>query len=199
MKLLKVINLAHLFGIVWLLASIVFVGTIVVGLKIGGSLTEQHNTVLVYTFLTGIFAFLGASILYMTHYLFLRKKALLGTPGSVRRGISPAFLIVLILLLGFVGVAAVKGAYNLGQADKFLETSNTPETTNTPAPAVSETVRYVETAQPTTPPVIQEEPKNNHSNLVSCSVYGQTFNLTPEKCKYYQSEEAGADKALNSD
>lgn len=201
MKLLSIKNLAHLFGIVWLLAVISFAEIIFFGLNGGNVLTEQDNTMLVYVFLTGIFAFLGASVLYIVHYLFLRKKTLLGTPGSVRRGVSPAFLILLVLSLGFVGVVAVKGAYNLGQADKFLEASNTPETVrndDVTQPPVTNSVRHVETVQPTTAPVVQKE-KNQQSNLVSCYVYGQTFNLTPEKCRYYQSEEAGADKALNSD
>lgn len=201
MKLLSVKNLAHVFGVVWLLAVLTFIGIIVLGLNGGNALTERDNTVLVYAFTTGIFAFLGASVLYMVHYLSLRKKALLGTPGSVRRGVSPAFLILLVLFLGFVGVVAVKGAYNLGQADKFMEAANTPESVSNDEvllPPITHTVRDVKTAQPTTPPVVQEE-KTQQSNLVSCYVYGQTFNLTPEKCRYYQSEEAGADKALNSD
>lgn len=205
MKLLKVKNLAHLFGIVWLLSIAAFFGTILFGLKGGNALTEQNSTVLVFIVITGIFAFLGASILYMVHYLFLRKKALLGTSGSRRMGIAPLVAIVIVLL--FVGAVSVRGAYNLGQAEKFLDEAKTttPETTSNQAPIVTNTVRneqapvrYLETAQPTTSPVVQEEPKNNQNNLVSCYVYGQTFNLTPEKCRYYQSEEAGADKAMQN-
>ncbi len=39
---------------------------------------------------------------------------------------------------------------------------------------------------------------NAKSNLVQCHVYGQTFNLTPEKCHYYQQEESGGVKVGNS-
>ena len=195
MKLLRIINFAHLFGIIWLIALAAFVGTILHGIFVNKGITEQHSTVLVFVVLTGLFAFLGASVLYLTHYLFLRKKPAVGTPRSLR--IAPLLLVALVLLI--FGAVAVKGAYNLGQANKLRETKTSTETTSTQAPAVTEKVKYVESkpaiVEPSPTPVQNTQPQ---SNLVSCSVYGQTFNLTPEKCRYYQSEEAGANNGLNS-
>lgn len=195
MKLLRIINFAHLFGIIWLIALAAFVGTILHGIFISRGITEQHSTVLVFVVLTGLFAFLGASVLYLIHYLFLRKKLAVGTPRSPR--IAPLLLVALMVLL--FGVVAVKAAYNLGHANKLRETKNSSETTNSQPSAVNEKVRYVESkpaiVEPSPTPVQNTQPQ---TNLVSCSVYGQTFNLTPEKCRYYQSEEAGANKGLNS-
>lgn len=194
MKLFRVINVAHFFGIVWVLSIVVFVGTLFFGIKDGNVINGQYSTVLVFTVLTGLFAFLGACILYMTHYLFLRKKPAVGTLGS--RTVVPVLLVGLILIL--FGAVAVRGAYNLGQADKLREIENTSNTTTeTLPPVVTNTVRNVETSQPTATPFIQEEQKSQQNNLVQCNVYGQTFNLTPEKCRYYQGQEAGAKNVKN--
>lgn len=144
MKLLKVKNLAHLFTIVWLVAIIVFFGVVVFGLQGGNALNEQHNTTLVFVALTGLFAFLGALVLYMVHYLFLRKKSALGTPGSSR--IAVGVLVALLLL--FIGAIGVRGAYNLGQANRFLEQSKTDVTQPSPQPTVQ--VKYVDSDPITT-------------------------------------------------
>lgn len=195
MKLFRVINFAHLFGVIWLLSIAVFAGAFFFGIKDGKVITEQYSTVLVIAVVTGLFAFLGACILYMTHYLFLRKKAVLGTPRSLT--VAPVLLVGLLLLI--FGAVAVRGAYNLGQADKLREMENSSKTTTeTLPPIVTNTVRKVETSQPTATPVIREEQKTQQNNLVQCNVYGQTFNLTPEKCRYYQSEEAGANKTTEN-
>lgn len=204
MKLLKVINLAHLFGIAWLLAIIVFIGVIVFGLKGGNALTEQHNTTLVYVFLTGLFAFLAAFVLYMVHYLFLRKKDRLGTPGSVKRGISPAFLIALLLLLGFGGAVAVRGAYNLGQAEKFLDAKNTvPETT--PEPTVQ--VKYVDsdpviTCTSSYPNCSGQSIKARQSacSAITCCQVGDKWSVYPSEndCKVAQAAVAPTNKPQNN-
>lgn len=198
LKLLKVINLAHLFGIGWLVSIAAFFGVIAVRLNGDSGLTEQDSTVLVFIVLTGIFAFLGASILYMIHYLFLRNKTSLRASGNVRKGFSPVFLILIVLILGFVGVVAVKGAYNLGQAEKLREAIKTPEPVfeEVTQPSTS-TVKYVEKIQPIPSSTVQEEEKQPGNNLVSCTYYGQTFNLTPEDCRYFQEQEAGAKNIKN--
>lgn len=168
----------------------------------------------------------------------MRKKTHSKGFGNVIHGVNPTFLVLLLLFLGFIGIIAVKGAYNLGQADKLRETG---KYTDTKAPVATETVRYTDsdpviTCTSSYPQCSGQSikvkqsacsqiyccgigdkwsvypsendckvaqnaaaPTQQQNNLVSCYVYGQTFNLTPEKCSYYQSEEAGANKALNSD
>lgn len=243
MKLLKVINIAHLFGIIWFLSVVAFFVLAFVAQTDGGRYSPSQDTAFIYIVITGVIAFLGALLLYMVHILFFRKKPRHGTPGSVRRGIHPAFPIIIFFLL-LLGAVSVFGAYNLGQADRNIDEvkTETPET----APSVKETVKYVDNDRlsATDDPVVAcnvhescgggtkqlrqsvcsnsiccqvgnswtfYEDKNrcladqssynttNNSQYVPCTVYGQTYNLTPEKCRYYQSEEASANKALNSD
>lgn len=195
MKSLKVINFAHIFGTAWILSMLMFVGTFIFGVKDGKVITEQHSTVLVITVLTGLFAFLGASLLYLIHFLFLRKKS---TKEHSRGSRVVATLLATLVILLF-GIVAVNGAYNLGKADEYREAQNTTENIDAPT-TVKEKGKYLQPnkigVEPSSTPLHNVHQQNN---LVSCYVYGQTFNLTPEKCRYYQSEEAGADKALNSD
>lgn len=192
-KLFRVINVAHLFGITWLLSITAFVGVLLHAIFANKGITEQHSTVLVFVVLTGLFAFLGASLLYLIHFLFLRKKSTKEHSTSSR--IVTALLVTLVIL--FIGVVAVKGAYNLGKASEYRGIQNTTETMETPSPVVTGKEKYIQPnkVEPS-PTSLQNVQQQN--NLVSCYVYGQTFNLTPEKCRYYQSEEAGANKSLNS-
>lgn len=194
-KLFRVINVAHLFGVTWLLSITAFAGVLLHAIFASKGITEQHSTALVFVVLTGLFAFLGALLLYLIHFLFLRKKSTKEHSRSSR--IVTALLVTLVIL--FIGVVAIKGAYNLGKANEYRGTQNTSESTNTPTPVVTEKGKYIQpnkvVAEPS-PTSFQNAQQQN--NLVSCYVYGQTFNLTPEKCRYYQSEEGGANKALNS-
>lgn len=120
MRTITVKNLAHLSGIIWLLSLAVFVGLIALELRNGNILSEQNSTVLVLIALTGIIAFLVSVILYVVHYLFLRKKTVLETADSRRNGVGFLLPLALLLLIGFVGVL-VRGAYNLGQTSSLTE------------------------------------------------------------------------------
>jgi hypothetical protein len=185
-KLLKVINLAHLLGGVWLLSIARFLD-ILLFKRDSDFFSGTYSTVLVLTVLTGLFAFCGSLILYLVHYLFLRKKPHLGTPRSVRRGFLPMVTVGILLMIA-IGAISVRGAYLLGQANTTFESS--PPTSQIPP---VETVNKVKpNPLNTAPPTVQETQTKN--NLVACPVYGQTFNLTPEQCRYYQQEEAGGNK-----
>ncbi len=144
MKLLKIINLAHLFGVVWILSVFYFLVLLSLAF-INNGLTEQQGGLIAIAIITGIIAFLGALLFYSIHFLFFRKKKRLGTTGSVRKGISPLFVIVPILILALAGVVAVYGAYNLGKAERLLqsEQTNPTETTNN-TPDVTEEIRYID-------------------------------------------------------
>lgn len=111
------------------------------------------------------------------------------------------FFLPLMGLLVAVFVFGLLGAYRLGAANTTVnEARNVPEPTLVPVEtSTSRNVAPVNTA-PSPAPTIQETQQNsqsNQSNLVPCTVYGQTFNLTPENCRYYQGQEAGAKNVKN--
>jgi hypothetical protein len=142
MKFITVKTLAHIFSFLWLLSIIVFGGIIFYGTFITDTVTQQQSTVLVFVVLTGLFAFLGALVLYLIHLLFLRKRLVVGTPRSPRMDISPLFLILILFLISIGGVVAVAGAYNLGQASKLRDEQKTVTAETNPSPTVQ--VKYVE-------------------------------------------------------
>lgn len=196
MKFLIVKNLAHLCAAIWLVCVVAFFGYCFIVLPKTGSYSQSQGTFLISLILTGIIAFLAALMLYSTHILFLRKKPVVG--HSVRS--RSLFFLPLMGLLVAVFVFGILGAYRLGAANNTVEVSKNEEIEPTLIPPQTVTNRNaapVNTA-PSPVPTIQEAQQNNQSNLIQCYVYGQTFNLTPEKCRYYQSEEAGANKATQN-
>ena len=145
MKLLKIINFAHFFGIVWLLSVLYFLVLLSLAL-INNGLTEQQGNLVGITIITGIFAFLGASFLYLVHILFFRKRKHAKTTGRLKKRFSPLLLAIPLVILGLVGVVAVQGAYILKGADERLETeqSKTTKESDAQSPVVSEAVKYVD-------------------------------------------------------
>lgn len=193
MKLLKVKNLAHLFGFIWVGSIIAFLGFSYVAMNDGGSYSQSQDTTFIYIILTGIIAFLLAITLYSTHILFLRKKPVV---GHSRRSRMPFLLPIMGLLVAFF-IFGLLGAYRLGTANNAVEQANNEVIEPTAIP--TEAVRYINSnpVEPLSSPTPQSTQPNNQKNLISCTYYGQTFNLTPEDCRYYQGQEAGANRVNN--
>lgn len=195
MKFLKVKNLAHLSAAIWLGCLAAFFGFVFLVLPKNGIATSSQGIFLIALILTGIIAFLAALVLYGTHILFLRNKPVV---GHSRRS-SVLFFLPLMGLLVAVFVSGLFGAYRLGIASNPVqEAKNLPEL----PPVETSTSKNVEqfNSAPSPVPTIQETQQNsqsNQSNLAPCTVYGQTFNLTPENCRYYQGQEAGAKNVKN--
>ncbi len=194
MKLLKVINLAHLLGATWLFSIGVFIGFLFITRNQPTGYSQSQGLFIILTVITGVIAFLGALLLYSTHILFLRKKSVV---GHSRRS-SVLFFLPLMGLLVAVFLFGILGAYRLGTANNAVEMSKNEEVAPTAVP--TESVRYINSqsinAVPSPTPA-QQNPQPNQSNLAPCTVYGQTFNLTPEDCRYYQGQEAGGKNVKN--
>lgn len=194
MKLLKVINLAHLLGAIWLFNLGAFIGFSFITRNQPAGYSQSQGLFIILTVITGVIAFLGALLLYSTHILFLRKKSVV---GHSRRS-SVLFFLPLMGLLVAVFLFGTLGAYRLGTANNAVEMSKSEEVAPTTVP--TESVRYIN-SQPInavpSPTPAQQNPQTNQSNLAPCTVYGQTFNLTPENCRYYQGQEAGAKNVKN--
>lgn len=193
MNLLSVKNFAHLCVAIWLGCIIAFLGYSFFVLPKAGSFSQSEGTILIFIIITGVVAFLAALILYSTHILFLRKKPVHGHS----RGSRVLFFLPIMGLLVAVFLFALFGAYRLGVSNNQIP--QTDKTVEMPTSAPTEAVKYINSQ-----PVISEQPTTNNSNTqqnsqyVPCTVYGQTFNLTPETCRYYQGQEAGA-KSVNND
>lgn len=194
MKLLKVINLAHLLGAIWLFSIGIFIGFLFIIRNQPSGFSQSQGLFVILTVIIGVIAFLGALLLYSTHILFLRKKSVV---GHSRRS-SVLFFLPLMGLLVAVFLFSLIGAYRLGTANNAVEVSKNEEVEPTSTPAQSVIYRNVEpfhTPIPTAVPNNQQQ--SNQSNLAPCTVYGQTFNLTPQDCRYYQGQEAGAKNVKN--
>jgi hypothetical protein len=193
MKLLKVKNLAHLSTAIWLGSLATFFGFVFLVLPKNGIATSSQSIFLICIILTGVIAFLAAFILYSTHILFLRNKPVVGHSRRSR-------VLFFLPLMGLLVAVSLFGGYRLGAANNYVndETSVVTEPTVIPVETVTNRNENPIYTAPTSAPTIHETQSNDQSNLVRCNVYGQTFNLTPEKCKFYQSEEAGANKAIEN-
>lgn len=193
MKLLKVINLAHLLGAMWLFSIGAFIGFTYFTRNQLTGYSQSQGLFIILTVITGVTAFLGALLLYSTHILFLRKKSVV---GHSRRSSVLFFLPLMGLFVAFF-FFAILGAYRLGTANNAVEQSRNEAIE--PSAAPTEAVRYIN-SQPinTIPsPTPQSTQPNTQNNLAPCTYYGQTFNLTPEDCRYYQGQEAGAKNTKN--
>lgn len=188
MKLLKVKNLAHIFGLIWIFSVVLFAGFVFLTTNEDG----KYSTILIVILIAGVIAFLGAILLYSTHILFLRKKSVTGHS----RGSRMLFFLPIMGLLVALVLFSLFIAYRLGAVNNHTPITNNTVEVSTPSPAGP--VRYINSQ-----PVITEQPTTNDSNTqqssqyVPCTVYGQTFNLTPETCRYYQGQEAGAKNVKN--
>lgn len=201
MRFIRVKNLAHILGLLWLLSIVVFGSTIVFGIKDGKALSEQYSTVLVFVALTGLFAFLGALVLYLIHFLFLRKRPVVGTPRSPRMGISPMVLVLILFLMMIGGGVAVLGAYNLGQADKSKIEQQTAITEITPSPTVQ--VKYVDSDPITTctssyPNCAGQsiQARRSACSAITCCQVGDKWSVYPSEndCKVAQAAVAPTTK-----
>lgn len=195
MKLLKIKNIAHICAAIWLGCLTVFFGYCFLVLPKTGSYSQSQGTFLISLIFTGLVAFLAAFVLYSTHIIFLRKRPVVG--HSVRS--RSLFFLPLMGLLVAVFIFGLLGAYRLGVANNTVEQSKNEEVEPTLIPPQTVTNRNTApvNAAPSPIPTIQETPQNTQSNLAPCTVYGQTFNLTPENCRYYQGQEAGTKNVKN--
>jgi hypothetical protein len=188
----KTIKAAHGLGILWMLSILVFLGLIFWGSG-NDNFAEKYGLVVLGIVLTGLFAFSGASILYLIHYLFLRNKAVSGTAGSVKRGTSPLAYVLAGVILALIGVFGLRGAYILGQTSNNVSQSKSAVSEITPTPKVE--VKYVET-QRDTPNESTHQPTNspqptsyppctiNYSGLGAITSY----TIPPEDCASKQIE-----------
>lgn len=188
----KIIKAAHSLGILWILSILVFLGLIFWGSG-NDNFAEKYGLVVLGVIVTGLFAFLGASALYMVHYLFLRNKALSGTAGSVRGSTSPVVYVLAGIILALVGVFSLGGAYILGKTNNSENQPRAFVSEITPTPKVE--VKYVETnrntsSEATPQPTEQPKPTSyppctiNYSDLGAITYY----TIAPEDCASKQIE-----------
>lgn len=146
MKLLKIINIAHILGLIWIISIVIFLGLSFYARPASGIYTDSQTVLFVTIAITGVLAFLGASLFYIVHILFFRKKKRVKTRGKAKKGFNPLFVAVPLIILGFAGVVAVQGAYNLEKADEHFEAgqSISPKETDAQSPGTSEATKYVD-------------------------------------------------------
>lgn len=180
----NILKIAHISGALWILSIAVFLILIINGGGNDGFSIAEKNLNLAVV-LTGLFAFLGAFVLYSTHYLFLRNKSHSGTPSSLKHTTSPLVYMLAGVVLTLFAVFGLRGAYLLGKTENASQRTTVISEVS-PTPKVE--VKYVDSdpiitctsSHPNCSGESIQARKSQCSNIYCCQV-GDNWSVYPSE------------------